>query len=272
MDNSVLAGIDLNKILDELATELGVELDDKPDINIDKDLLEEATNSFLYFCSCPFPFIDWVYVFRDLLNLPTSHLFTLTLNRIIKSTTPSDKIRPIAVKLFAEVQTIFPPLYPFIKSLTTNPNVSLVDKSLKDEAMVQRISNHPVHVKEDGGTISPSSFIPFCEIAGKMNLLGSKTEQFKEPVCDSFTPRVVVDQLCYEVDIQSKLKDLGGKKMGQILKSGVIFLLDYNEDREAIDENGDADEAEDKSLQFKVVGEDHLKSAKIFVDTLGHIS
>ena len=48
------------------------------------------------------------------------------------------------------------------------------------------------------------------------------------PFCNSFRPIFVKDQLCYEVDVKEYLdKDTISKS----LASGLMFVMDYNEDR-----------------------------------------
>ena len=60
-----------------------------------------------------------------------------------------------------------------------------------------------------------------------MSAMGVKIEQFDVPVCNSFKPKVLRDQLCYEVDPN---KFINPKFKGETLKSGLTFLIDHNED------------------------------------------
>ena len=53
---------------------------------------------------------------------------------------------------------------------------------------------------------------------------------FKTPVCDIFKPRIYLDQLCYETNLQD-LKD--SKKIGKQLEKGLTLVLDYNEERQS---------------------------------------
>ena len=86
--------------------------------------------------------------------------------------------------------------------------------------------HHPVHILDENGQISPSSFIPFCEIGGDSSKMGVKIPNFSVNVCKSFKPKVLNDRLCYQINpndfkINSELE----------LRMGLIFFLDYNEDR-----------------------------------------
>ena len=56
------------------------------------------------------------------------------------------------------------------------------------------------------------------------------TDLFKDiPVCNSFHANILNDQLCYEVDLE-KLSKNGEIK--RFLKTGLTFIMDYNEDRQ----------------------------------------
>ena len=50
-------------------------------------------------------------------------------------------------------------------------------------------ANHPVHIMDTTGNISPSAFIPFCAWACDMEALGTRVPNFSVPVCNAFRPR-----------------------------------------------------------------------------------
>ena len=50
-------------------------------------------------------------------------------------------------------------------------------------------ANHPVHIMDTTGNVSPSAFIPFCAWAGDMDVLGTRVPNFSVPVCNAFRPR-----------------------------------------------------------------------------------
>merc|ERR1712235_198147 len=60
-----------------------------------------------------------------------------------------------------------------------------------------RILNHPIHVIDKSGKLSPSALVPFCKFK---NWIGVKIKHFDVPVCDIFEATILNDQLCYEVD------------------------------------------------------------------------
>ena len=94
---------------------------------------------------------------------------------------------------------------------------------------MQIVNNHPVHIVNKTGGLSPSAFIPFCTFGGDMDAMGTKVEGFKYSVCNSFEEKILNDQLCYEVDLE-KFKDRDN--INNQLQKGLILILDYNEDRQ----------------------------------------
>ena len=91
------------------------------------------------------------------------------------------------------------------------------------------VSNHPVHILDENGKLSPSAFIPFCSFGGNMSAMGVKIEEFYVPICNSFKARVLYDQLCYEVDVNEIIsKPFTAKD----LKLGLVLLIDENWDRQ----------------------------------------
>ena len=75
-----------------------------------------------------------------------------------------------------------------------------------------------------------------------MKIIGTKVEQFNDPVCSSFEKKMHHDQLCYEVDLD-KYKDK--KKLKNQLKYGLVLILDNNEDRQMFYMDNHVEEDED---------------------------
>ena len=136
-----------------------------------------------------------------------------------------------------------------------------------DKAVLQTINNHPVHILNNEGEFSPSSFIPFCSF-GK-EFIGTKINEFDLPVCDIFKPKHYFDQLCYETDLQN-FKD--SQKLDSQLKMGLTLVLDYNEERQI----NYIDTLKSESHLMDSFYQDDENSFSMFVDTistnlLGHI-
>ena len=89
-----------------------------------------------------------------------------------------------------------------------------------------------------------------------MSLMGSKIDAFDFPVCNSFQPRILNDQLCYEVDPNEYRT--GAKEE---LHLGLALLIDYNEERQL---DISTKEVFDKKLTYEAydIAED-LKNAMI---------
>ena len=138
---------------------------------------------------------------------------------------------------------------------------------------MQTQSNHPVHIIDQEGKLSPSAFIPFCQFGRDTLSMGVKIDQFDFPVCNSFQAQVLNDQLCYQVDLeQFKHRD----NIENNLKSGLVLIIDYNKDRQVtLEESMDglddgskyghswigemvkSDDAGDCSIHLDSIGEDH---------------
>ena len=100
------------------------------------------------------------------------------------------------------------------------------------------------HITNGDDDSIKTALIPFCEFGGDMSVMGVKIDQFDDPVCNSFRPKIVKDQLCYTVD-PNEYKHKIDKK-GELSLS---LFIHYNEDRQM----EDVDE----------------KKPKITVDTIG---
>ena len=79
----------------------------------------------------------------------------------------------------------------------------------------------------ENGNFSPSSFIPFCYFGEEF--IGARVNEFKTPVCNIFRPRIYLNQLCYETNLQA-IRD--SQKIEKKLESGLTLVLDYNEERQ----------------------------------------
>ena len=97
--------------------------------------------------------------------------------------------------------------------------------SFLEEIHISKKVNHPVHIVDILGELSPSAFIPFCKFG---DWIGVIIDQFEDRVCDIFKAKVLNDQLCYEVD-PNRFKN---KVSSQYLKRGLTFYVDTNNEKE----------------------------------------
>ena len=96
-----------------------------------------------------------------------------------------------------------------------------------DERLLQKVSNHPVHILNSEGDFSPSAFIPFCFFGNKN--LGEYIDAFEVPVCNIFQATNWNDQLCYVMDLNLLKVENDIKSQ---LKNGITLVLDFNEERQ----------------------------------------
>ena len=78
--------------------------------------------------------------------------------------------------------------------------------------------------------------------------MGIKIDQFSVPVCNSFRPKIIQDQLCYEVDPNEYKKLLNNDE----IELGLTLYINYNEER-------------DTSFQSQNSNDNH-----IILDTIGN--
>ncbi len=100
-----------------------------------------------------------------------------------------------------------------------------------DIGLLRRFTNHPVHIVDMFGKLSPSAFIPFCSFGGNRKIMGKKIKEFHTPVCNSFRQKVFDGQLCYEVDLNVFKKNISNVRMQ--MKKGLALVLDFNYERQS---------------------------------------
>ena len=158
------------------------------------------------------------------------------------------ELHDVATKVFMEVVKTFQLMHTDIECLTYGENCKVKDKNKLGKIIdscydfysisvakrkAEMLSNHPVHLLEENGNISQSAFIPFCEFGGDSAVMGKKIDQFVTPVCNSFRPKILQNQLCYEVDL-NQYKSF--RNIDNQIKKGFLFLYDNNEDKESFKE------------------------------------
>ena len=126
-------------------------------------------------------------------------------------------------------------------------------------------SNHPVHILNGEGRLSPSAFIPVCEFGGDMSAMGVNTDLFHFPVCNSFQATIFSSQLCYETDLNRfRNNDI----IENQVKLGLVFIMDYNEDRQ-VNFNHEHTKVF-KSLARNMVDTHDHQHAQIIINTIGN--
>ena len=147
-------------------------------------------------------------------------------SNIIKKT--NDDFKDKAIQIFSKISHVFgfqhiPYQFNGIKNFVKNDELKInFELNVTDKKLLQTVKNHPVHILNDEGEFSPSSFIPFCSFGEK--ILGAKFEKFDVPVCNIFKPRIYFDQYCYEKDLQ-ELKSSNIKTLENQLEIGLTLVI-----------------------------------------------
>ena len=113
---------------------------------------------------------------------------------------------------------------------------------------LNKVSNHPVHIHGLDGQLSPTALIPFCTFGGNMSIMGIKINQFSVPVCNSFRPKIMRDQLCYTVDPNEYRKYLNAKD-----ELSLSLYVNYNEDRQIHSDNSSSS-SEERFIIIETIG------------------
>ena len=141
--------------------------------------------------------------------------------------------------------------------------ILITNNPFPDTPDIRKLISHPPHILKDDGTLSPSSFIPFCSFAGNWSLTGVSTDIFSVPVCNIFKEVIVDGQVCYQADIaMDKIRDMVDKR--KIATDGFVMLLDYNENRMV--ELGDLDSGDVSTLLGK---REIDRDMMLYVETVG---
>ena len=265
--------------------------------NFRDEQFESAAKMFIYLNLCPKFMFDWIKLYVDLLQNASPHIIVQTLNRIlITSRTRDDKIiRDITKNILLRVTNRWSLKFLAIDEINSGINTNIFRKHFMDfpqkakvanetitemkngtsglqkvsqinssNQVVKVVSNHPVHIYDEVGNLSPSALIPFCDFGRSKSTIGNMMEDYELPVCDSFKAKVMNDQLCYEVDLHEYRNN--NNNIG--LKTGLVFFMDYNEDRQVILKENDQ-MPEDDAFVDKVDASLDDEKASIYLNTLG---
>ena len=113
---------------------------------------------------------------------------------------------------------------------------------------LKKMINHPVHIIDQDNELYPTALVPFCEFSGNMSVMGVKIDQLDVPVCNSFRPKIIRDQLCYTVD-PSKYKD----KITLKQELSLALFINYNEDKQIVLEKSET-KPEDDIIIIETIG------------------
>ena len=187
---------EIEKFLKLIESEVKIQASPSIQENVSEPTLQTAVEMFFYLSFCPRNIVPWKLLFTDIFYESSIKSLILTLNRIIKAN-HDNKINLILMKVLQKVDDKLSLKFKNLEVFTGEKDFEEMDNL--DSELFQSVSNHPAHIINKEGTLSPSSFIPYCQFGN--SVMGVKIEQFDEPVCNNFVPKLHNDQICYEIDL-----------------------------------------------------------------------
>ena len=260
----------ITSLVSSVEDQVGVEADNSIHKNISERTLWSAGLMFSHLSFCP-PLAKMKAKSEELetsINIYTAKELLVILSRLVHATGNNLPDRKKFTLFLDELRKTWNPKYDDIMKLTgkkpcTNCKVTHNLHEDEEQTLISKIINHPVHVLDEDGILSPSSYIPFCWL-GKKKELGIKNNIFSVSACDKFKPKLRNEQICYEMDIHELLlKD-------QIVKDVVLyFLIDQNKDRQYLEyiesSNGDVIE----EVEGFMVNDGIQTDSLVYLDTIG---
>ena len=165
---SHLTEIDMNSFMKIIEEHFGLNASLEIHYNVTETTLNEAGKMYLYLFLCPRNIMDNLNAFESIIKNSKLKTSLLSLHRILKYSEDTE-LKSLANTILDKIQTILPFKWHQLE-LWTKGNV--MESTLTPSSIEAQTTNHPVHILTGEGLVSPSSFIPFCELAGNMSLVG----------------------------------------------------------------------------------------------------
>ena len=187
--------------------------------NMSNETLKIAAEMFLYLNFCPPKILTFYkHLFkhsptRDII-LAFSNIIHTSLNSYLTS----------SYKIWLKVADDFKliKIVEDVQNIKDWKNSSFMENVDLDE--LYKVSNHPVHIFDEKGLLSPTALIPFCQLGNEFQ--GNTTDHFSVPVCRGFKAKIHNKKLCYEINPNFRKKDID--KRGK----GLTLFLSFNKDRQ----------------------------------------
>ena len=146
--------------------------------NLSSNDIKAGAEMFIFLNSCP---SFYVKLYWKALYGPQSRMAMLTSN-IIKKANDDFKIK--SKQIFARISHVLGFQHiSYNGNESVGQNIALDEKNLEmnvtDKKLLKTVSNHPVHILNNEGGMSPSSFIPFCSFGEEF--IGANIDKFKIP-------------------------------------------------------------------------------------------
>lgn len=130
-------------------------------------------------------------------------------------------------------------------------------------------SQHPAHLVDSSGNLTPGALIPFCAYARNLSTLGRRIAGLDFPVCDKFQPTILDGQVCYVLNVEAANPLLQGTTENGMEK-GLLLALHMNADLEG--EDSDAKEEWVNKDIFETEASDLGNTAIVHLTTLDRFS
>ena len=163
--------------------------------NIEENDLVTALEMLVYLFNDPQDiWKNWKIFYENLFETGSERLIVSSLSGIL-SASYDQYSKEVARSLLESVSQTLGLKY----NLVTNMSSNHLD------GFSRIITNHPVHILDDLGNMSPSAFIPFCQFGDtEMQEFGEDVVEFDIPICQIFKMTVLKDQLCYHTCSQKR--------------------------------------------------------------------
>ena len=96
--------------------------------------------------------------------------------------------------------------------------------------------------------------------------MGEYVSQLNTTACSKFRPKVLEGRLCYQVDVNEFKNEVDTKKL---MTHGLIFMMDYNEDKVGLDMSTDVETSDDMDYGDMQEMDNKKGEAMIYIETLG---
>lgn len=267
----MLEGSSIKTNNQRLAKGLGIKLNDKVVSEISAETLKTAGEMFIYLNLCSNKVERMLQFLEEIFLSQTPDMILLTLNRMrLSAELKSLQFGEVLHDLLREMIVILNLEYKNLEQVTSGSGkvyTKISDDLLKSK-ILQRITNHPVHILDEKGEASPSAFLPFCGFGSTM-VDGSKNNQFRFPICSGFKSKLVDEQICYEIDPNLMTSE---KKKIKDFTTGLFLIIDENEDRQLSFSYRDLHVGHDHNSFNELMTTDKFDRSTIMINTIGKFS
>ena len=266
----------IKNVLDEVLNLTGQSINGQDKYDLTNENLDEYAKQFFYLSNCPDTNLVVLSTFlKQLFQDFSKPMIIATLGKLnaelSKRNLSSEKK---VISFFMESVTKHLNLeHPHLAAMNTGYSTfdqteRKVDK-IKN-TFVQSITTHPVHILNKTGSFNPSALIPFCDLNGNMEVVGTHHSKFPIPVCSAFVKVTLNNQVCYKIDVNEFLKEVAVNGQQNV---GLNLFLDYNEDKQYIDQKVELLVNSSLSMSRNLIkskNKGNINEAMIYFSTLGN--